>query len=1269
MPRAMLLRCFYFFKLWGVLFTPVLLYAASSSPLLHCPVQPGLGPACATSESPWVLPLAGNPINLINGNKYLLHEDVPSLAEAPLLFIHRHYNAQSGHYAHLGRNWSLHWDIRLQPHAHRLLLADGRQLSLRPHQIRRLSLDSQGFEVQLDADNSLFFNSAGYLIEWRKAPQGRLLLQRYAADHPVWPHALRSLQFGSHQLTFHYQQMAAPESSPTPLLQAITGPFGRIDYHYEWLTDYAQARLQAVHYPDGRRMLYHYEHPSFAFALTGVSWVLHPQQTIPLRSQYWWYDDYGRAIFSARGDMQHWLRIDYAPVHSEPMPSPSSAQRTIYSAHGQADFFFSYSQGQWRLSHSTGAPCYGCPPTELQWEESPQGWLLTWPGVSWLHHHDGRRTLRFFSESDTQSLPELQLDFDAHGSLRSWYRPMTGTTRVQASHPHVQIHYANGDQAWLQRNNEGHPQWVRFIPAPPTALSEQSLSEQMLHEHGRTRLQEPITILFDGVGTHQLSLHHPNESQWWVLNAQQQLQQRSVHRQLTTSQGTVHWTFEERFEYTGSLLRTHHLFEGGSLHYHYDAHNQLQSIEWQPAQGPRQTVLRRHGASLWEHHNGIFDFYGWDASHEHWLIMSPQRLLSWHQHKLRPSTAPQLPPLIEAQQSLWNWPAQQQPTVYRRYLLHDEQGRLVGARTEDSDWQYWAWDTLGQNITPQPNNAPHLRDESGLLRLWQGSGYKPGGAPQDADDSPIQRALFYNAQRRLAAVIEHDALLAWYEHDAFGQRIYAYYPHPHEHSHHFFIFHQHQLVAEWYGDDAQLHALSQGVQPHPIKRRYIYHEERPVAVIDYSTETPRLYAIHSQFVGAPVAVSDDQQQLVWRAHYQPFGAATILHNDFYMPLRFAGHYADPVTGWHDNLLRTYDPHLGHYLNPDPLGPAPNQQVLGYARQRPWQFIDPLGLLLFAFDGTRYDARLNSNVWKFASIYQETAYYQSGPGNASYVDWDALTAWRAHQIIHTQWQHLLNEMLWKDAAQRLAIDIIGFSRGAALARHFGNALLQHTQLGWFHYEDEFGRHYAACIEPRFLGLFDTVAQFGLLGSHNHLYDLSVAPEWAWVAHAVALNEYRQLFPLYSIESAPGEALAPNRVQAGFIGNHGDLGGGHSASRHGDLAQLPLAWMIWQAQSLGLAFAQAEGAALQDITEPILHDDRLPFARYLNTDRHVQMPQHSAPQWLHPHIGQSVRDEVQAFIEYFSDWQRRDSPAVGRVDLEAYYQWLEQNLHWRPITAVN
>src|SRR5690606_20265273 len=125
-----------------------------------------------------------------------------------------------------------------------------------------------------------------------------------------------------------------------------------------------------------------------------------------------------------------------------------------------------------------------------------------------------------------------------------------------------------------------------------------------------------------------------------------------------------------------------------------------------------------------------------------------------------------------------------------------------------------------------------------------------------------------------------------------------------------------------------------------------------------------------------------------------------------------------------------------------LGPLPGSQAWGYAAQQPRRFVDPLGLLLFAFDGTRMNAHTRGNVWLFSQRYLDgPVFYHSGPGNPYYWDLDAVAAHEAPQTIQTQWQHLLNALHEAplSALEPVPIDIIGYSRGAALARHFGNLI--------------------------------------------------------------------------------------------------------------------------------------------------------------------------------------------------------------------------------------
>ena len=69
-----------------------------------------------------------------------------------------------------------------------------------------------------------------------------------------------------------------------------------------------------------------------------------------------------------------------------------------------------------------------------------------------------------------------------------------------------------------------------------------------------------------------------------------------------------------------------------------------------------------------------------------------------------------------------------------------------------------------------------------------------------------------------------------------------------------------------------------------------------------------------------------------------------------------------------------------------------------------------------------------------------------------------------------------------------IDIIGFSRGAALAREFANMINEGSfftgnyQHEWNRYGRLFTRRvFQKCPEVRFLGIFDTVASFGMPGN--------------------------------------------------------------------------------------------------------------------------------------------------------------------------------------------
>ncbi|MEK0361238.1 PAAR domain-containing protein [Pseudomonas sp. CBC3] len=133
--------------------------------------------------------------------------------------------------------------------------------------------------------------------------------------------------------------------------------------------------------------------------------------------------------------------------------------------------------------------------------------------------------------------------------------------------------------------------------------------------------------------------------------------------------------------------------------------------------------------------------------------------------------------------------------------------------------------------------------------------------------------------------------------------------------------------------------------------------------------------------------------------------------------------------------------------------------------------------------------------------------------------------------------------------KLELDIFGFSRGAAAARHFANQILKRDQgpLGQVHRAGKLGLKpdvdWGSDVLINFIGLFDTVAALGYWDDWgnpgdavNSGIDLYLAPDAArQVVHLVARDEYRRNFALNQVSPPHKEIVLP--------GAHSDLGGGY------------------------------------------------------------------------------------------------------------------------------
>ncbi len=841
---------------------------------------------------------------------------------------------------------------------------------------------------------------------------------------------------------------------------------------------------------------------------------------------------------------------------------------------------------------------------------------------------DARHALRTI-RTDIPGWPALNLTFDEKGKMTHW-----------------------------QARSIGPERWTYTTAKTTRQFADQTVWQWSHDRHGRLQSMRADAVFAPSVltriawrGEYPVLISHPQETQILryvrhPLNAGL-VREREVIRH--AARGSAPWWYRERFAYDAHGRRSFHgLPEGGGLYYQW-RDQRLLSIEWVDPQGKRQVVFDSTAAGL-RHGNGLMTVMQMGAAGLHELLVF-QPVMRWP--IFRQQIAYDSRQAI-ASEHIQNG-RQHALLTYRRDALQRMTGyRLVwggpgpgyeSSPARDAAMIMMAWRTSGESYAQYD-----LQNKSGRPDRFAAIRRDASGLPTQIDDYVLQ----YNAQRRLSQVktLSAPQRIVRYAYNAFGERIWREDAGKQTH----YLFDQNKLVAE---------ARITGTHMH-VTRRYIYANHVPVAVIDEGRD---LFMIHADAVGLPRMMTDTRQRVRWQGAFTPFGELIREQGDLSFALRLPGQFADALTGWHDNYQRTYDPVRGHYLEPDPLGPVPGNSLYGYAEQQPRRHADPRGLMLFAFDGTGNQPASLTNVWLFSKAYQDgPVHYISGPAgdedmSVTRSTTDAAIAWSGGARVDQQWERLLNTIAtMKDTTRSTPLDIVGFSRGAALARHFGNRVVSHVKEGRFWSRHPIHGVISTCVDTRFMGLFDTVAQFNVLGAGNAAFNLELAPAWKWVSHAVALHEHRWLFPLTSA------AHASNVVERAFVGAHADIGGGYltaqtsPGSTPGNLSQVALAWMQWQAQAAGLGMSPKPKPA--SVTSPILHDERAVFARQIqNGDRRVNHA--DGTKWANyqsdlPRMGQGLRREVESFIRRHPHPALLRSDAVGLVDMKGYVAWLKDSM---------
>lgn len=120
----------------------------------------------------------------------------------------------------------------------------------------------------------------------------------------------------------------------------------------------------------------------------------------------------------------------------------------------------------------------------------------------------------------------------------------------------------------------------------------------------------------------------------------------------------------------------------------------------------------------------------------------------------------------------------------------------------------------------------------------------------------------------------------------------------------------------------------------------------PLARIDENPGQEGIHYFHTNLAGLPEQLTDEQGNTLWRSDYHGWGSTL---EEWHSPqqereqnLRSQGQYHDRETELYFNTHRFYDPSIGHFTQPDPIGLSGGSNLYQFA-PNPITFIDPLGL--------------------------------------------------------------------------------------------------------------------------------------------------------------------------------------------------------------------------------------------------------------------------------------------------------------------------------------
>ncbi|WP_370387697.1 RHS repeat-associated core domain-containing protein [Snodgrassella alvi] len=274
---------------------------------------------------------------------------------------------------------------------------------------------------------------------------------------------------------------------------------------------------------------------------------------------------------------------------------------------------------------------------------------------------------------------------------------------------------------------------------------------------------------------------------------------------------------------------------------------------------------------------------------------------------------------------------------------YDRTGRIESCRNQ-AYWETLQYDAAA-NLLDKRRNEDSSTDNQNLVRFNQllhfrglQYTYDAHGRTHSKQTASGTQYYHYDAEHRLTEVriekLNHTERYG-YVYDALGRRI-----------------EKHQIDRAGKACN-RTHFLWDGLRmiqetrTDRSKSVYIYTDEsgyEPLARVETTTGTEqKVLYYHTDVNGAPEELTDEDGHIVWACSYQLWGKPIqeIEHSQIQQNLRYQGQYLDRETGLHYNTFRYYDPDIGRFTQPDPIGLLGGFNLYQYAPNS-LMWIDPWG---------------------------------------------------------------------------------------------------------------------------------------------------------------------------------------------------------------------------------------------------------------------------------------------------------------------------------------